>query len=321
MSDIGLRIIGACFAFAFTVSFLRLVVRPTPRLATRMRPYTALARSAFGRTPDSAVLHGYDTTRTLSVPERLVRPLAESLVRTLSKTFGSVFDDDTLARRLRHAGVLLDVPEHQRVYEFRVRQVASALSMGIIIGALSAVAGFSPAAVVGLGLFGAFIGAAKKSSRISNRIDLRCERMRVELYTINQLLAIYLRTSGSPILAAQRLTMRGRGAVIDELSEALRLHTRGMPAARAFEHIAAATPEPFAARTYKLLASGAERGADLASGLLALSNDVRDARRTDVRRLATKQQAAMLVPIIFILAPIMLFFIGMPLTSFMLVSK
>jgi tight adherence protein C len=139
--------------------------------------------------------------------------------------------------------------------------------------------------------------------------------MRIELYTINQLMAIYLRTSGSPVLAAQRLVRRGRGEVIDELNEALRLHARGMSAGRAFGRLAETTPEPFAARTYKLLSTGSERGADLASALLALSEDVRDARRTDVRRNATKRQGAMLLPIICCLAPVMLLFIAAPLPS------
>lgn len=321
MTDLGIRLIGAVFAFSFIVSMLRIVVRPTPRLASRLRPYTAMARSAFGRTPDSAALRSYEGLNTQSVPERLFRPLAESLANRLSLVFGSLFDDRALALKLRHAGLLLNISEQQRVYEYRVRQIGSALLYGFVTGVLATLARFTPAVVICVALIGVFVGITRKSSRVSHRIEERCERMRIELYTINQLLAIYLRTSGSPVLAAQRLAIRGRGEIIEELNEALRLHARGMPAAQAFERIAELTPEPFAARTYKLLASGAERGADLASGLLALSSDVRDARRTDVKRLATKQQAAMLVPIIFILAPIMLLFIGMPLPSFLLVSN
>ncbi len=321
MTELGIRLIGAIFAFGFTVSLLRLFVRPTPRLANRLRPYTAIARSAFGRTPDVGAVLGTDATSSQSVPERLLRPLAESLTRTITRIFGSVFDDEALARKLRHAGVLLDVPAEQRVYEYRVRQIGGALLWGIGAAFVGIVMEFSAAMTFGMAVVALVVGASRKASRVASDIDTRCERMRVELYTVNQLLAIYLRTSGSPILAAQRLTQRGKGAVIDELAEALRLHTRGMSATKAFERIAAATPEPFAARTYKLLASGAERGADLASGLLALSNDVRDARRTDLKRRATKQQAAMLLPIIAILAPIMLLFIAAPLPSFLFVSN
>ena len=64
----------------------------------------------------------------------------------------------------------------------------------------------------------------------------------------------------------------------------------------AFRRAAEVTPEPAAARTYKLFAAGAERGVDLADGLRALSEDLRDTRREEIRKTATKRRAAMLVP-------------------------
>jgi hypothetical protein len=52
-----------------------------------------------------------------------------------------------------------------------------------------------------------------------------------------------------------------------------------------------------------------------------LSEDLRDARREDLRRVATKRRAAMLVPTIAILAPIMLLFIAAPLPSVIFGSR
>jgi tight adherence protein C len=49
--------------------------------------------------------------------------------------------------------------------------------------------------------------------------------------------------------------------------------------------------------------------------LLALSDDLRDARREELRQAAVKRRAAMLLPTIGILAPIMLLFIAAPLPS------
>jgi pilus assembly protein TadC len=83
----------------------------------------------------------------------------------------------------------------------------------------------------------------------------------------------------------------------------------------AFRRAAELTPEPGAARTYKLFAAGAERGVDLGGGLRALSEDLRDARREEIRKTATKRRAAMLVPTIAVLAPVMLLFIAAPLPS------
>jgi pilus assembly protein TadC len=97
------------------------------------------------------------------------------------------------------------------------------------------------------------------------------------------------------------------------LADALRLHRAGWRAGDALRRIAELTPEPFCARTYRLLATAEERGADLAPALLDLSEDVRETRRETMRRSATKRRATMLVPIIAILAPVLLLFVAAPL--------
>ena len=87
----------------------------------------------------------------------------------------------------------------------------------------------------------------------------------------------------------------------------------GMPASRAFWRLADITPEPHAARMYQLLASSEERVSDLADALLSMSEDIREDRRETLRRLATKRRAAMLIPIVGLMAPIMILFVAAPL--------
>jgi hypothetical protein len=118
--------------------------------------------------------------------------------------------------------------------------------------------------------------------------------------------------------AVQRLVVRGRGAVVAELRDVLAWIRSGMGEAAGFRRAAELTPEPSAARTYQLLAAGVERGVDLANGLLALSEDIRDARREQIHKDAVRRRAAMLLPTIGILAPIMLLFIAAPLPSIVL---
>ncbi len=316
MNDIGPRIVGALFFALFVGGVTRIIVKPTPHLASRLRPYTASSRSILGRSPEASLGTGHaPTSSPHGVAQRLFRPIVESLVNSVMKIFGSAFDDVTLSLRLKQAGVLPDVPDADRAHEYRIRQVGSGLGWAVCTGLVAAVIGIPPSLAVIAALGGGFIGVTRISGNVGKKTEDRRARMRVELYTVNQLMAIYLRTSGSPVLAAQRLVRRGRGSVIDELNEALRLHTRGMAASRAFGRIADQTPEPFAARTYKLLASGSERGADLAQALLSLSEDVREHRRTEVKRGATKRQAAILLPILIFLAPTMLLFIAAPLPS------
>ena len=137
--------------------------------------------------------------------------------------------------------------------------------------------------------------------------------MRIEIYTINQLLAMRVRAGGGVVSAVQAVTNRGRGEVVAELSDALRLHRAGWSASDAFRRMAELTPEPSCSRTYRLLAAAEERGADLAGALLDLAEDVRESRRESIRRSATKRRAAMLVPTIAILAPVLILFVAAPL--------
>jgi Flp pilus assembly protein TadB len=168
---------------------------------------------------------------------------------------------------------------------------------------------------------GALVGATRLRSRVDRAIAERRERLRLELYTVNQLLAIHLQTGAGPVQATQRIVDRGRGAVVDELRDVLTAMRSGVAEPRAFRHAAEVTAEPAAARTYKLFAAGAERGVDLADGLRALSEDLRDARREEIRQTATKRRAAMLVPTIAVLAPVMLLFIAAPLPSIVFGSR
>jgi pilus assembly protein TadC len=137
--------------------------------------------------------------------------------------------------------------------------------------------------------------------------------MRMEIYTVNQLLALRIRAGGGVVSAIGATVARGNGEVVEELAEALRLHRSGWRASDALRRIADVTPEPFCSRTYRLLAAAEDRGADLASSLLALSEDVRESRREAVKRSATKRRAAMLLPTIGVLAPVLLLFVAAPL--------
>ena len=158
-------------------------------------------------------------------------------------------------------------------------------------------------------------GAPRRSIAGSRRA---LSRIRVQLYTVNHLLAMQVRTGSGAMQAVQRVVERGRGAVVEELSDVLTWTRSGLGEAEAFRRAAELTPEPSAARTYRLLAAGVERGVDLGGGLLALSSDIRDARREQMHKDAVKRRAAMLLPTIAILAPIMLLFIAAPLPSIVL---
>lgn len=141
-------------------------------------------------------------------------------------------------------------------------------------------------------------------------IDGRRARMRVELYTVAQLLAVYTRTGHGPVEAVREVTRRGRGPVVGELTEALGWISGGTAPRLAYERLADMTAEPAAARLYRTLAAAAHSGGDIAKALLAFGDDLRNERAEEVARSAIRRRSAMLVPLLLLVAPVMLLFVA-----------
>lgn len=302
------RIVLAAALFGITAAAAAgLIVRPTPRLASRVRPYTVVPRSRLGRSADLPAQAGEGAWLSGGTFRRLFGPLVLAAAARLGRLLDAR-SDEGLRLMLRRAGYGALTPE-----EYRVRQLGAAAAgaaAGVVTGLLL---GGTAVIVLGLGVLGFVVGATRWRSRLDKGLALRRERLRVELYTVNQLLAMHIKTGGGPIQAAQRVVARGSGVVVEELEEVLRLIAGGMAPNEAFSRAAALTAEPQAARTYELLGAGTERGADVAAALLAFSEDIRDERREDLKKAATRRRAAMLVPIIALLAPVMLLFILAPI--------
>lgn len=239
-------------------------------------------------------------------------PVLEDISARFRRIFGGSGNDAT-GLRLRQAGWFPGLSEAEAVNRYRELQfrtlllsVAGGVGLGLVLGASITVR----ILLVGLAVV---IGLSRAKGRLERAVVGRRERMRVEIYTVNQLLAMRVRAGGGVVQAVRGVCQRGTGEVVSELEEALRLHRAGWSAGDAFRRIAEVTPEPFCSRSYRLLAAADERGADLAAALLSLSEDVRETRRESIRRTATKRRAAMLVPTIAILAPVLILFVAAPL--------
>lgn len=288
------------------------LARPMPRLARRLRPYVTASLPELGTAAD--VLGFGERAGVLGALTRLFGPP----VRAFAHRVGRVLDqrsEEQLELQLRQSGLLEDVPPSQRVAVYRIRQLGAGL--GAAAAGAVAAAAIGHSAGLTLLVTGAcgVTGLSRWRARLDRALRFRRERMRVELYTVNHMLAMNVRTGGGVVHAIQRVVDRGRGEIVAELADALRAHASGLRVREALERAADATPEPSAARTYRLLAASAELGTDLAHGLRALSDDLRAARRDAIRRQATRRRALMLFPIIGILAPTMLLFIAAPIPS------
>ena len=291
----------AASASALATGLLVSDLIPPPRsLASRLQPYLTPTRSMTRS-------HGVGGP-VAQVFGPIVSQMAETVGRLLEKS-----GDQVTILKLRQAGWYRQLPEEEMVSAYRVTQLRSmviATGLGLSAGWAIGASMVQRLVLIGLGLL---VGATRQRSRIDKAIETRRELMRIEVYTVNQLLAMRVRAGGGVVHAVSSTVARGRGEVVSELADALRLQRAGWRAGDSFRRIAELTPEPFCGRTYRLLATAEERGADLARALLDLAEDVRETRRESIRRSATKRRAAMLVPTIAILAPVLILFVAAPL--------
>lgn len=297
-------VIGSLLSALTVTLVVRWIAPPVARLAGRVRPY-GYGGHVVAADSDAAISTASALARLVWV---VLKPLAKRMSRMLDRAGGT---HESL--RLRQSGLYRGLDEERELDAYRVSQLGTAIgwmALSVVIGIGLELPTPRALALAGLGLL---VGVTRNRGRVDRAIRRRQEIMRIEIYTVNQLLAMRVRAGGGVVHAVQQIVTRGHGEVVSELGEALRLHRAGMRASEAFGRIASTTPEAACARTYALLGAADERGADLAGALLELSEDVRESRREALRRAATRRRAAMLIPIIGILAPVMLLFVGAPL--------
>ncbi len=314
IADDSGRVILAALLSAIAVGALATIfVRPTSRLAHRVRPYTVISRTSLGRSPD--LVSPASAAFGSSQVGKVFGPILQSMANRLGRAVDSS-SEDALLLKLRNAGMFDHLPENQRIIEYRLRILGSAAVGAAGFGLLGFFVFGSAGGVLTFAFLGFIAAVGRRRGAVDRAVQERIERMRIEIYTVNQLLAMHIRVGGGVVQAVQHLVSRGTGEVIGELAEALRLHRNGMPAGDTFERAARLTADTNSARTYSLLAAAEERGSDLADALLALAEDVRESRREALKRAATKRRAATLIPTIAILAPILIGFVAAPLPSF-----
>jgi len=297
-------LIAALLTGIAATSITALVVPPTRRLGPRLAPYAQRARALVG--------HNADTSAVIPPPQPAVTGVFGPIVAAGALRLSGLLDrggDDEIAHRLRQAGRRDLTPD-----QYRSRQLAAAVRGVVIFVAAGLVAAPSGPTVVLTAVLGVIWGTSRWRAGIDRAIARRREQMRAELYTTAQILAIDIRANVAPLVAVDHLVSRGGGAVTSELADALDWIGDGATARDAFERLAHATPEPAAARLYRLLAtSDVGAGETLAGALRHTANDLRAQRREDVERLAVRRRFQMLIPMIFVMAPVLVLFLAAPI--------
>jgi Flp pilus assembly protein TadB len=265
-------LVAALLTGITAASITVLVAPPTRRLGPRLAPYAQRARALIGHNADASVV--------VPPPQPAVTGVFGPIAAAGAQRLSGLLDrggDDEIAHRLRQAGRRDLTPD-----QYRSRQLAGAVRGLVIFVAVGLVAAPSGPTVVLAAVLGVIWGTSRWRTGIDRAIARRREQMRAELYTTAQILAIDIRANVAPLVAVDHLVARGGGAVTDELGDAIDWIGDGATARDAFERLAHATPEPAAARLYRLLAtSDVGAGETLAGALRHTANDLRAQRRED----------------------------------------
>ncbi len=288
---------------------VRVLIPPRRALAQRLRPYAALSRSRLGTGYADVSVVALTIPDDRSVIGRVLGPIVGRMASGLGRLIDAA-DAETITTRLDHAGF-----RHVDADQYRMRQLAytvGGVGLGAAMGAL--LFGTVPMTFLMIGCFG-FPAATVQRNRVERAIRDRRARMRTESYTVAQLIAVHIRSGHGPVDAVRSVCSLGRGPVIEELREALRWIGGGTSPQRAYDKLAEATPEPSAARLYRLLSSSARTGGDIAAALLAVGTDLRAERREELARWAVKRRTAMLLPLLLFIAPVMVLFVGAALPA------
>ena len=298
----GLMALAVASSVIFAVSGVALWIKPPRRLGSRVRPYSNTTRLEFGLRPDDVGRMDPGRAFGEGTIHRLLGPILAGMVYPLARLLMPM-DDRELAIRLRQGGLFPDLEEAARARVYRMR------SLGLMVLYATGLGGIAFMAA------GAVLGAFQVRARLSELVRRRREAIRSELYTINQLVAMYARVGGGPIQGLRYVVGRARGIAVEEIAEVLHLHERGWAFAEAMARAERLTPEPEAARTYRIMARSQEQGSDLADALLGLSKDLRAMRRDALRRAAARRRILMVIPVVVVLAPITMLFMAAPIPS------
>ena len=242
-------------------------------------------------------------------PSRLLRRPGSSRWRALVPRLArlGLVDDAELGLRLEAAG-----REPDEV-AYRLEQGLWAGIAGVATGvicALGIVSGsISPSAsMLALVVIAATTGALGRDWYLSKEIARRQTMLRHQLPTAIDQITLALLAGGSIPTAFARIAAEAPPVIAEEFGRVDADIRSGGTVVEALEAFRARIPDPAVARFVDALCTAVDRGTSVADTLRAQADDVRDARRRHLMELGGRREVLMLVPVVFLIMPVVVIF-------------
>ncbi len=140
----------------------------------------------------------------------------------------------------------------------------------------------------------------------------RASRLRQELPTVADTIALRVLAGASVALAIEQFTQASHGVASSELAAVLESHREGLGLTEALSRAAATTACPEAGRLYNLLGHAHRTGGRLADALGDLAVDYRASIARDLTAEGGRRALAAYGPILALMVPVALLFLMYP---------
>lgn len=204
-----------------------------------------------------------------------------------------------------------------RATAFRTEQLIWALAAAgsvffVIVGMSTTGRAMNPAAVPLLTAVAFLTGALARDWWLTRQVKSRHASLKEELPTAIDLVTLSIMAGESVPAAFARVAGILESGIGGVLGDAVGEMRTGVPAVDALERMKARLPDPQVARFVDALVTGIERGAPLADVLRAQADDCREARRRELLELGGKREVLMLVPVVFLIMPVVVVYALLP---------
>jgi len=274
----ALGLVAAC---GLLMVFSRLVALKAPSLLERVAPFVPMTEG----------------TRSVLQP---TPGLGQILVSAVRPALRLDWLGGGIQRRLELAG---DVG----VSEFRLMQLTAiglGSGMGVLVGLFGVTSGASPVCLPLLLGVGAIAGAVLANQLLTVRIQRRQRLLGQQLPVVAELLAFAVAAGEAPAQAMERVCRSLDGELAGEFESSLAEVRGGRPLDLALRSMATRCGHRDVERFLDACVVAMERGSPLAEVLRAQAADARAAQRRALMESASRKEVAMLVPVVFLILPI-----------------